>query len=169
MRNIWTTSAPFAVYRQAHQNHHGPPAMTEFDDLMDQLCELYEKGHKPALAVGLAYCIKDNRPIPPWLATAFGEACKKIASHEIESWDCVFGEPVLKGQRLHTLRRNSRIRKPLWRRVQERRAAGAAITKELFAEVGAEFGLSATVAADIYYDSKVLKVFWQKEGTSGKV
>jgi hypothetical protein len=142
--------------------------MADHDDILDQLCALYEKGHKPAIPVGLAYCIKNNRSIPPWLATAFGDACKKIGSHEVESWDCVFGEPVLKGQRLYTLRRNSRICEPLWKRIQERRAAGAAITKELFAEVGAEFGLSATVAADIYYDNKEL-FEEQEEGASGKV
>jgi hypothetical protein len=148
--------------------------MTDHDDTLDQLRALYEgknqADHKAAIPTGLAYCIANNLPIPPWLGTAFCDACRKVSSYDRPSWNDVFGEPVLKGQRLYTLRRNSRIREPLWKRIQERRAAGAAITKELFAEVGAEFGLGATVASDIYYENKELFWrFWQEEGASEKV
>ena len=45
-----------------------------------------------------------------------------------------------------------KIAGPLFDVVQERHEAGAAINKELFNEVGAEFGVSGTVASELYYE-----------------
>jgi hypothetical protein len=128
------------------------------DDILDQMRALYEgpngDDHKAAIPAGLAYCIANDLPIPPWLRTAFGDALQKVGSRQVKTWDDVFGRPVLKSQRIHTMRRNVEIAGPLFAWIRERRGAGASITKELFGEGGAKFGVGATVAEEIYYNHK---------------
>jgi hypothetical protein len=126
--------------------------MTEQDDFLEQCRERYEGGDKAYLPYCLEYCIGNDRPIPPWLAAAFRQACHKVRMHEVKSWDDVFGRPLGKGKRLATERRNMKTAGPLFDVVQERHEAGAAINKELFNEVGAEFGVSGTVASELYYE-----------------
>ena len=126
--------------------------MTEQDDFLEQCRECYEGGDKAYLPYCLDYCMTNNRPIPPWLATAFRQACHKVHMHEVKSWDDVFGPPLKKGKRLATERRNMKIAGPLFDMVQERHNAGAAIGKPLFDAVGAEFGIGGTVASELYYE-----------------
>jgi hypothetical protein len=143
---------------------------------LEQLRLRYEGGDKAALPYCLNECMINNLPIPPWLATAFREACRKVSSYEVKSWDEVFGAPVLKGQRQFTLRRNKKVAEPLWTKVKERREAGAKITKELIAEVGAKFRLGATVANDLYYEHKgtfedreeMFRQYWEEFGRQSR-
>jgi hypothetical protein len=126
--------------------------MKDQADLLELMHEFYKLGNKSVIPAGLEYCMANNRLIPPWLATAFRAAYKQVEMSEVSSWDDVFGRPLKKGQRLATKRRNKRIAEPLFRAIRERHETGAAISKDLFAEVGAEFGVSGTVASDIYYE-----------------
>ncbi len=121
-------------------------------DFLEQLRQRYEGGDKATLPYSLNYCMMNNLPIPPWLATAFAQACHRVHMYEVKSWDDVFGRPLKKGKRLATERRNMKMAGPLFDMVQERHKAGAAINKGLFNEVGAEFGVSGTVASDLYYE-----------------
>jgi hypothetical protein len=126
--------------------------MTDRDDFLEQCRDRYEGGDKAYLPYCLDYCMTNNRPIPPWLATAFRQACHKVRMHEVKSWDDVLGRPIKKGGRLATERRNMKIAWPLFHTIRDRHQAGAAINKELFNEVGVEFGISGTVASDLYYE-----------------
>jgi hypothetical protein len=143
--------------------------MTDQDEIaevvaiLDEMRALYEKGpieviidgevirvpeHKQAIMAGMIWCVQYNLPFPPWLAAAFRQACDKVSSREVKSWDDVFGEPVMKGQRLYNLRRDLQI----VRRIQELRAAGGSLTRAgIFAEVGEEFNLTDSVIERIYY------------------
>jgi hypothetical protein len=125
--------------------------MTDLDVVIEELRKRYESGDKSAVPLCLEYCMWSQQPIPPWLATAFGEACRKVHMREVKSWDDVFGRPLAKGKRLETERRDAKIARPLFLMIQDRRKAGAAINKELFHKVGKEFGVSGTVASEIYY------------------
>jgi hypothetical protein len=129
--------------------------MTDQNDFLEQCRERYEGGDKLYLLYCLNYCMMNNRPIPPWLATAFRQAYDKVDMYEVKSWDDVFGRPLKKGKRLATEHRNMKIVHPLFLMIRDRHEAGAAINKELFNEVGAEFGVSGTVASELYY--KLLK------------
>jgi hypothetical protein len=126
--------------------------MTEQDDFLEECRERYEGGDKAMLPYSLNHCMMNNLPIPPWLATAFAQACHKVHMHEVKSWDDVFGRPLKKGKRLATEHRNMKIAGPLFNTIRGRHEAGAAINKELFNEVGAEFGVSGTVASELYYE-----------------
>jgi hypothetical protein len=126
--------------------------MTDRKDCLEQLRKRYEGGDKACLPYSLSYCMMNNRPIPPWLATAFSQACHKVHRYEVKSWDDVFGRPLKKGKRLATEHRNMKIAEPLFNAIQDRHKAGAAMNKDLFDEVGTEFGISGTVASDLYYE-----------------
>jgi hypothetical protein len=125
--------------------------MNSNDRQLEKAKELYEQGDKAQLLYWLAHCIRDHRPIPLWLEKAFLAACRAGTRFEIKSWDEVFGRPLKKGKRLATERRKWVITEPLWTRVVDLHAEGKPLDKELFNTVGKEFGVSGTVASEIYY------------------
>jgi len=75
-----------------------------------------------------------------------------VLTYKVKSWDDVFGRPLEKGKRLKTERRNMEIASPIERRISDLHKAGKAIDKSLFAEVGKEFGVSGTIASELYYE-----------------
>jgi len=121
--------------------------MTNHDDWRQH----YEGGDNAALPQCLNHCMTFNVPIPEWAATAFCAAYDKIHQYEVKSWDDVLGRALAKGKRLATEQRNVKIWVPLFREIVRRHRSGAAISKELFSEVGRKFGVSGTIASDIYY------------------
>ena len=50
--------------------------------------------------------------------------------------------------------RKKRVGLKVFERVEERHKAGEALDKDLFAEVGKEFGVGGTVAAELYYGTR---------------
>src|SRR5437016_6602174 len=69
------------LYRPYRPDHRGRSIMTDHDNFLEQLrqrqdnfleqCrERYEGGDKSYLPYSLNYCMTNNLPIPPWLATA---------------------------------------------------------------------------------------------------
>jgi hypothetical protein len=118
---------------------------------LERLRQRFEAGDKAMLLYSLNHCLTNNLPIPPWLATAFREACEKGHRLKVKSWDEVFSPPLKKGQQIEAARRKMEKAEPLFDLISERRKAGASINKELFETVGKEVGLSGTVAEEIYY------------------
>ena len=117
--------------------------------------ELYEAGDKEELLYCLDYCLKVREPIPTWLGRAFRNAYAAIRMHNVGKWDDVFGKPIKKGKRLATERRNVKDMLPLFWRIRERNAAGELIDG-LFHDVGKDFGLSGSVAKELYYRASKL-------------
>lgn len=115
--------------------------------------ERYEAGHKSELLYCLHYCVVNGVPIPDWLKQAFERAYDDVHTYKVKSWDDVFGRPLKKGRQLKTERRKLEIAGPIWSRVHElhRAGRGRPIDKALFDRVGNEFGISGTVAAELYY------------------
>ena len=126
--------------------------MTEPDDFLDRERARYEDGDKLRLPYALGYCIDNHHPIPPWLATAFAEARRKVFMDEVESWDDVFGRPLKKGEHLAKQRKDAEIGASLFCRVEERHSAGENKDNDLFYSVGKEFGVGTTHAKTLYYD-----------------
>jgi hypothetical protein len=112
----------------------------------------FEGGHKLILLFYLYELIERQKPIPNWVREAFCSACKKVYGFEVESWDDVFGRRLKKGQQLPAQRKKLQIKRPLFIEVLDRNEAGEGIGKELFASVGKKFGVSATLAEEIYYE-----------------
>ena len=111
----------------------------------------YESGQRKALMEAIWWCIREGWPAPPWLRDAFNEAFCTAQ----KSWDEVFDPPIPKGAHRHRRDRNWKIGFRLAERIEflhekERRS----ITQGLFEEVGKEFGVSGSVARDLYYEEK---------------
>jgi hypothetical protein len=112
----------------------------------------YEAGDISSLPSALWFCLANNEPIPDWLKDAYLEATRRVLTHEVSSWDDVFGKPLKKGKQRAAAHRRSRLADPVWQCVMERREAGEKMDKNLFASVGEEFGIKGTLAAELYYE-----------------
>ena len=104
-----------------------------------------------------------NNPIPEWAQKALIKAVARANTYQIKSWDEVFGRPLEKGKQLAVERRKFGLMDQILERVQQRHEAGESIVKGLFETVGQEFGVSGTVASDIYYDAKNLAIKYEAE------
>jgi hypothetical protein len=126
--------------------------MNSDDPELEKEKERYEQGDKAQLLYWLNYCITNHKPMPAWLEEAFQKAYHAGQIYEIKSWDEVFGKPPKKGARQAIECRNMKISEPLFYRVRDRYVAGEPMDEGLFDRVGAEFGISGTVAKDLYYE-----------------
>ena len=115
-------------------------------------CQLhYESGQRNALIVAILWCIQEGLPPSPWLRNE----CKKAWRTVKKSWDEVFGPPFPKGKHWHYYNRNLKIGDRLKERIEFlHEKEGRSITQGLFEEVGKEFGVSGSVARDLYYEQK---------------
>ena len=111
----------------------------------------YEQGYKRALLYSLNFCLMNNVPVPPWIKQGLSKAMDAVHSYEIKSWEDVFGELLPKGKWRATEQRNAKMGWDLFQRVCDLHKAGASIDAGLFEKVGEEFGVSKTVASDLYY------------------
>ena len=114
--------------------------------------ELYEAGDKSEFMRCLFWCIRSDEPIPPWLKEALEQIMADRRSGKFKSWDEPFGKP-LGNKHQATVRRDAKVIVPLFDRVRELSESGRALNKELFDEVGKEFGVGGTVASELYYDA----------------
>jgi hypothetical protein len=110
----------------------------------------FESGDKSTLLWTIYACLEMRRPIPEWLRVAFLNAYEARERFEIRSWDEVFGRPVPKGTHLKPNKREAELRLIIVEHV-EALAAKQKVNKELFKEVGKEWGINATRVSDIYY------------------
>jgi hypothetical protein len=116
--------------------------------------ELYEAGDKSKLLYCLYHCLRHNRPIPDWIKEALRHACYLVRSHQVKSWDDVFGRPIKSwsDRRLAAERHKDKIAQDIWDTVNDRSNAGEPRDDGLFASVGEQFGVGSTVAKEIYYE-----------------
>src|SRR5262249_54099579 len=111
----------------------------------------YENGQREALMEAILWWICEKWPAPPWVIDAFDEAPFFVK----KSWDEVFDPPIPKGEHHYRRDRNRKIGEQLADRIGiAARQEGRSITGKLFEEVGKEFGVSGSVARDLYYENK---------------
>lgn len=79
------------------------------DDFLEHQRARYEAGDKATIPYCINHCLVNNRPIPPWLATAFREAYEKVHRFEVKSWDDVFDRPLKKGMQIEKERKYMQI------------------------------------------------------------
>jgi hypothetical protein len=111
-------------------------------------------GDKGALLRLICECFRTGRAVPQWAQEKFQNAIDKVGRLETKSWDEVFGRPLKKGKQMEAARRRAKLSTKIWNRVRELNAAGEPISKPLFAKIGKEFGVSATIADDMYFEQK---------------
>jgi hypothetical protein len=113
----------------------------------------FESGDKSTLLWTIYACLEMRRPIPEWLRVAFMNAYEAKERFEIRSWDEVFGRPVPKGTHFKPNKRDAELRLIIVEHV-EALAAKQKVNKELFKEVGKEWGINATRVSEIYYSNR---------------
>ena len=120
------------------------------------------RGDQGALLHFISWCFLQRRDVPAWAQEKLRDATSKALTFQIKSWDEVFGRPLKRGKQLAAERRRYLADAEIWKRVNARRRAGAALDKHLFAAVGKELGIGgATVVENIYY--KILREFRSSE------
>jgi len=111
----------------------------------------FESGNKSALLHGLYVCLELRRPIPEWLQHAFLKVFESVERYEIRTWEQVFGKPVPKSTHLKPRKRDAVLPLIIIEQVEELKRAGNKVNKDLFTEVGKEWGINGTRAREIYY------------------
>jgi len=117
----------------------------------------YCSGEKRALIRTIVTCSQFNVKLPAWAREAIVEAYISLP----ESWDDVFGRPVVvdKGKSVEAERRRRRIGTAVIARVRELNSQGESIGPALFEKVGEEFGVSGSTVKGIYYDEQMVETF----------
>jgi hypothetical protein len=111
----------------------------------------FETGDKSVLLYAIYACLEMRRPMPEWVRAAFLDACEAAERFEIKSWEEVFGRPVPKGTHLKRQKRDAALPLIIIDAVEALKAEGRKVDKDLFKQVGKEWGINATRASEIYY------------------
>jgi hypothetical protein len=118
--------------------------------------EKIAKGDKRYILYALSFYLMHDPYVPEWLHDAFFDAYNKGRGYEIRSWDDVFGKPMEKGVDLITQRGRFQKRWQIFHRIRQQNKTGNSL-KDLFVSVGKEFGVSKTVAEELYYEVRNLR------------
>jgi hypothetical protein len=118
----------------------------------------FESGNKSVLLDGLYVCLELRRPIPEWLQQAFLKVFESVERCEIRTWEQVFGKPVPRGTHLRPRKRDAELPLIIIEHVEALKRAGRKVDKDLFREVGKEWGINATRASEIYYANRSRKL-----------
>lgn len=121
---------------------------------LDRIKENFETGDQFAMMLALRKCANHDLPMPEWLSRAYIAAFDKVLNYHSGSWDEVFGKPLKKGQHLSTLRTKRTKTMPVYNRCVELVKNGHPKNRDLFRKVGEEFGVSRTIAENMYREVK---------------
>jgi hypothetical protein len=118
---------------------------------IDALKRRYDAGEAFALLHAIKLCAAHELVMPDWLARAYLDKLRTVTHYEVRPLDQAFGSYLPKGSKLSAHR--SRIVKGprVWLEVTRRNAGGEPIDEQLFANIGNEFGHSASIVRDYYY------------------
>jgi len=114
----------------------------------------FEAGDKSTLLFAIYACLDLRRPLPEWVRVVFLNAYEAAERFEIRSWEEVFGRPVPKGTHLKPKKRDAGLPLIIIDAVETLKKAGRKTDKDLFKQVGKEWGINATRASDIYYAAR---------------
>ena len=90
-------------------------------------------------------------------------AIVQATTMEIDSWDEVFGAPVLtkdrkpaRGKTRVAMRRKAKLQFDIYNRVEQLTAGGDAVDKKLFERIAKEHGIGRAMAEEIYYETRAM-------------
>ena len=123
---------------------------------LDYLQQEYEAGDTLSLLSAVNQCAMHDLPMPEWVRRGYIDRYRRVVEYEVKSWDDAFGRPHPKGLHLENARHRRSRRCPVYVRVHEilHLKPDTSIDRGLFERVGAEFGISKTVAEELYYEVK---------------
>ena len=125
-------------------------------NVLDAMQQAYESGGHLRLLSAVNLCAMHDLPTPEWVRRGFVDCYRRVVEYEAKSWDDVFGRPHPKGLHLESARRRESRRIPVYTRINEilYLEPDTPIDRGLFERVGEEYGISKTVAEELYYEVK---------------
>jgi len=100
-------------------------------------------------------CANHALVMPEWVAQAFINSYDKVLNARAGSWDDAFGRPYPKGKHLNTARRSRVL--PIAVYLEGKRILAdkqSTIDDDFFEDLGSKFGLSKTIANEMYYEGR---------------
>jgi hypothetical protein len=131
-----------------------------FQNENKRLSDEAEGGNKRAVLEMAAFCGREGRPIPDWVALEFFGIMADADTGRIKSWDDVFGPPLPKNTKHEGVRLHRELAPLIWDALQKRREAGdgsiAQSTFDAIAEDLVSSGLVSRISGGlvnkIYYE-----------------
>jgi hypothetical protein len=121
---------------------------------LEELHSSYAAGDNFQLLAAMRFCASHEREMPQWVVDAFHHATDKWYSLQSKTLDEALGVAWPSGKALQAARKKRREQITVYNKVMELLDSGRSIDDELFAEVGAKYGLSNDDVADYYYTVK---------------
>lgn len=125
-----------------------PPEVSAAE--LDDLRKKFENGHRAALISAMCWCAMQQIAMPEWVAAAFLRATREWYGCRVRSLDEAFGVQLPKGTQLAALRKKRDLQHGVHADISSLHKAGRPINKTLFREVGARYGIGATLCEEYY-------------------
>jgi len=125
------------------------PFYLRFGSLLE-FHRFYRSGDRRALMTALMWCMRNGWAIPAWIKRAM----LKADALNPKSWDEALGSPTPKGQHHHRLTREKMVSFILYSKIEKLRKDRRPVGQGLFEEVGKKFGMSGSLARNLYYKEK---------------
>jgi hypothetical protein len=115
------------------------------------LDDMYHSGDKGRLLQRLAGCLRDQVPIPKWVADDFCDIVMKTYKGEFKSWDEAFGRPHPKNSQPNVQASLLNERCDVYVAVEKERMNGTPIDSALFKKIGKDLAIGGKTKTEGHY------------------
>lgn len=123
-------------------------------EALDAAGKQFEDGDKSVVLPSIRRCAQHDLALPTWLSAAYIAAYDEVLNCRVGSWDEAFGRPFPKGTNLAARRKKRNLMFGVYKEVNAKHAAGAAIDTAMFEEVGKLHNIGKSLCAEYYYEAK---------------
>jgi len=108
----------------------------------------FKAGDKQILLWAIDEYAQRRLPIPEWAAKALNDLIYRAVRGDLASWDDAFGKIFVDHRQKRA--KSLALMLQVWARVCQRSDAGESKVEDLFASVGEEFNIGATLVKELY-------------------
>ncbi|WP_150048682.1 hypothetical protein [Methylomonas rhizoryzae] len=122
----------------------------------------FEQGDKHLLMVAISECAVHGLVMPDWVAMGYLRGFYAVSNARLKSWDDAFERPYPKGTNLKAVRKKRELSMAVLNSINSILQSNpkTPIDSALFEQVGQEFDIGKTLAADYYYYAKKIVESW---------
>jgi hypothetical protein len=125
----------------------GVDTPAEFERLRRQ----FDAGHRQSALTAIQFAWMLRAPVPDWALAVIGQAVRDWNGAEFRTLDEALGVQRPKGWRMDAARRAQMLGGAIFVGVNQLLAAGEPYSDDVFAAIGARWGVGKTAAKEIYY------------------
>jgi hypothetical protein len=108
----------------------------------------FRAGDRQILLWAIDDCAQKGPPIPKWAVAALNDLIYRAAKGDLASWDDAFGKISVDHRQGRA--QSLALMLKVWGRIYQRTNAGESRVEDLFATVGEEFDIGATLVKELY-------------------